>query len=133
MSPKLHDLFFKANLILLVLITLNLWVLLFTNGYMFSIGPLKISSHRTGRLFLYQIILVGLQKLFFNEDFKKFWRRRGRPKIPEPKSTRAFLVAILLAITLVSLLAYAKTMSSYFLSDDFEYLNIFNPESCVET
>lgn len=133
MSPKLHDLFFKANLVLLVLITLNLWVLLFTNGYMFSIGPLKISSHRTGRLFLYQIILVGLQKLFFNEDFKRFWRRRGRPETPEPKSTRAFMVAILLAITLVSLLAYAKTMHSYFLSDDFEFLSIFNKSPSLST
>jgi hypothetical protein len=124
MSSKLRNIFFKLNVALLALVTLNLWILLFTRGYEISLGPLMISSHRPGRLFLYQIILAGLLRLFFYEDSKAFRHRHKPSEIPQPAVPRAFFAVVLLSMIPLSLLAFTGTISSYFLSDDFEFLNL---------
>lgn len=126
MSPRLRAFLFKLNLALLGLVTLNLWVLLLSKGYAFALGSLKISSHRPGRLFLYQIILVALLRLFFYEEFKGSWKRRKPDEVLEHKTSRLFLAGVCLIISLAALLAYAGTLSSYFLSDDFEFLKLFH-------
>ena len=125
-KKRIKSIIFKINLILLTLITLNECVLIFTRGYEISLGLFKISSHRAGRLFIAQVILAFTLRIFFTEEMKNTWKKSRISEAFEFLSYRKIILISVLAIILISTVAYYQTQSGFFLSDDFEYLSLFD-------
>jgi len=118
---------------MLALITLNIWVLVFTKGYEISLGVFKISSHRAGRLFIAQVILALTLKIFFFQEIKESWKKTRILKAFKILPNRKIIGVTFLAIVLISGIAYYQTLSGYFLSDDFEYLNLFDRSDFLDS
>jgi len=130
-SKSAKSLFFKINLILLTLITINIIILIFTKGYEISLGFIKISSHRAGRLFIIQVILALALRIFFSEKIKKSPLKDKHLK-SDIFPNRNIIIIALIVIVITSFCAYYWTLTGYFLSDDFEFLNLFNKSNFFE-
>jgi hypothetical protein len=110
-----------AILTLFVLVTLQILVVLVGGGYDVSLGKSHLSAHRTGNLFVIQILLAVVLWLIFS-------REETRPEIRNPfvpGQEKRFLLAAFIAIAVLAGLAYHQIISGYFLSDDFDYLRLF--------
>ncbi len=120
---SLKNLFYWIHLGLLILFTLNIGIVLLTKGYEISLGFMRISSHSAGKLFLYQIALaLGFRFLFQKKESKESASFSPLKIFPE---RTALLLAVFL-IVLLSSIMYHQTLTGYFLSDDFEFINLFS-------
>ena len=112
-------------LALFILVSLQMLVVLVGGGYDVSLGKFRLSAHRTGNLFVIQILLAIVLWVIFSRAEK---REATRPEIQNPLvpgREKRFILAAFIAIAVLAALAYHQVLSGFFLSDDFDYLRLF--------
>lgn len=125
-KKKLSKCLYRINLILLVIVFVNTVIVVITGGYRISAGFLKLSTHNAGKSLLFLMVLAFMIRAFFPRK-----PSQDQEKAPaeilgmEDHLSAVKLVAILLLIVLIVFGIYHKTLNTFFVSDDFEFLSLF--------
>ncbi len=114
----------RIHLALLLLVLVNTIMVLWTGGFNLTLGPVHFSTHGAEKSIAFLILLGFSFRLIFIRKLGKEENGSGILGTAVPSSGKIAGVSLLLIAALVFGI-YRPTLKAHFLSDDYEFVNLF--------